>query len=256
MNIGLEHIAFGTLVRAGVTGLIGIPLVWLLANIVTRPLKGHASQHVRVLVRKLILYVGLLIIFVSILHELGFQLSALLGAAGIAGIAIGFAAQTSIANFISGIFLLIEHPFVIGDVIEYEDVIGKVESIDLLAVDVRTSDNKLVRIPNEALIKNKFKNRTYFTMRRIQFLVQTDNLHAHKVMAYIEDILGSNAAHFMTQPPFTVEVYQLHGPVVTIRVNVWIKVETADKAVQYFMNKLREFATKESFMIGVSFNDI
>ena len=67
-------------------------------------------------------------------------MSVLLGAAGVLTVAAGFAAQTSAANVISGLFLLGEHPFSIGDVIRFDKVLGTVVAVDLLSVKVCTLD--------------------------------------------------------------------------------------------------------------------
>ena len=110
---------------------------------------------------------------------MGFKLTALLGAAGIAGIAIGFASQTSVSNIISGLFLISEKPFEVGDLIKVDDTKGNVLSIDLLSVKLRTLDNQLVRIPNESLIKNQVTNITRFPIRRFDINVG---------VAYKEDV--------------------------------------------------------------------
>src|SRR5690348_9854768 len=98
MTFNWEYIEISMLIRSAFIALIGFPLLWIITNFATKPLKDHASPHVRMLVGKLIFYGGFIIIIVSLLHEFGFQLSALLGAAGIIGIAVGFAARTSMAN--------------------------------------------------------------------------------------------------------------------------------------------------------------
>jgi small-conductance mechanosensitive channel len=90
----------------------------------------------------------------------------LLGAAGIATVAIGFASQTSASNLISGLFLISERPFVIGEVIRVADTTGEVISIDLLSVKLRTFDNLFVRVPNESLIKAQITNLSRFPIRR------------------------------------------------------------------------------------------
>jgi small-conductance mechanosensitive channel len=59
-----------------------------------------------------------------------------------------------------------ERPFVVGDWINVDDVVGVVVSIDLLAVRIRLFDNSLVRIPNENIIKNRVTNLTHFPIRR------------------------------------------------------------------------------------------
>lgn len=104
---------------------------------------------------------------VAALHELGFNLSVLLGAAGILTVAIGFASQTSASNFISGLFLIAERPFGVGDSIRIEGITGDVLSIDLLSIKVRTWDNLFVRIPNETVIKSVVTTFSRFPLRRV-----------------------------------------------------------------------------------------
>jgi small-conductance mechanosensitive channel len=94
------------------------------------------------------------------------KLTAIFGAAGIAGIAIGFAAQTSISNIISGFFLLSEQAFKVGDYISVGDDSGTVDSVDMLCVRIHTPDNQFIRIPNESIIKTNLKNNSYFAKRR------------------------------------------------------------------------------------------
>jgi small-conductance mechanosensitive channel len=86
------------------------------------------------LAKRLSFYVIVSLVVVSVLGQLGFNLSVLLGAAGILTVAIGFAAQTTASNLINGLFLMAEKPFVVGDWIKVDDVYGVVLSIDLLAV--------------------------------------------------------------------------------------------------------------------------
>ena len=85
---------------------------------------------------------------------------------GVAGIAIGFAAQTSLFNIISGFFLIGERPFELGDVIEIDGISGTVDTLGLLSLTLRTFDNRSVRIPNETLVKSKVVNVTRHPIRR------------------------------------------------------------------------------------------
>ncbi|GAB1456965.1 hypothetical protein MASR2M48_22730 [Spirochaetota bacterium] len=120
------------------------------------------------LVVKLAQYLGFAFIAINALDAANVNLSALLGAAGIAGVAIGFAAQTSVSNFISGFFIVSEKTFVLGDVISIDGTSGLVYSIDAMSVKLRTFDNQLIRIPNETLIKANVSNITRFPVRRRQ----------------------------------------------------------------------------------------
>ena len=143
-----------SVVRVATVLVIGVPLLILLSWLASRMTKKRFAAHTGMLVRKGVFYFGTIIIILTALHQMGFQLAALLGAAGIAGIALGFAAQTSVSNVISGIFLIGERPFAVGDLIKVEDTTGFVTTIDLMSVKVRTFDNKFIRLPNEMLIKS------------------------------------------------------------------------------------------------------
>lgn len=139
----------------------------LLARLVKRRLVSGLRGQERLLASRIL---GGLILGLSVtwaLSELGLSLSVVLGAAGVLTIAVGFAAQTAISNLISGLFLIIERPFRIGDVIEIGSTVGEVVVIDLMSTKLRTFDNLLVRIPNEVLLKAEVKNLTHFPIRRI-----------------------------------------------------------------------------------------
>lgn len=148
--------------------LIGGYFIARLLTASTLKLVGkHLSKQQQVLARRILFY-GLIVVFVvSALHELGFKLSVLLGAAGILSVAIGFASQTSASNLISGLFLLAERAFVVGDVIRVGGMTGEVLAIDLLSTKLRTFDNLYVRIPNETMLKSEVTTLTRFPIRRL-----------------------------------------------------------------------------------------
>ena len=137
------------------------------------------SAHGQLILRRCVFYGIFGLLAVSALKELGFDLSIVLGAAGILTVALGFASQTSASNLISGLFLMIERPFSIGDIIRVGDTTGEVISIDLLSVKLRTFDNLFVRIPNETMIKSELTTLTRFPIRRIDLQLG---------IAYKEDI--------------------------------------------------------------------
>ncbi len=150
--------------------LVGLALGRLAGNGLARLFAEDDAQRAMIL-RRGALY-GIAGLFTaSALMELGFDLSVLLGAAGILTVAIGFASQTSASNVISGLFLLGERPFAVGDVIRVNGTTGEVLSVDLLSVKLRTFDNLFVRIPNETMIKSEVTNLRRFPIRRIDLQV-------------------------------------------------------------------------------------
>lgn len=148
---------------------------WLLARLATRLFRGTAgiklgAHHLAIYSRGIFYAIFAIFSFAAI-QQLGFDISVLLGAAGILTVAIGFASQTSASNLISGLFLLGEKPFEVGDVLRVDGETGEVVSIDLLSVKLRTFDNLFVRLPNETLIKNKVVNLTKFPIRRVDLVI-------------------------------------------------------------------------------------
>lgn len=90
---------------------------------------------------------------------------------GIAGVALGFAAQTSVSNFISGLFVLGERTMKIGDYISVGGVSGTVDSIGLISIKIHNTENQLIRIPNSTIINTNFQNNNFYGERRMNFCV-------------------------------------------------------------------------------------
>lgn len=166
-------------VRATIIVVVGLILARLVRRYLGRIAERFADAHQAFVVRQVAYFTILAIVAVSVMRELGFDLSVLLGAAGILTVAVGFASQTSASNLISGLFLMSERPFGPGDAIKLGETVGEVLSIDLLSVKLRTFDNLFVRIPNETLIKSEVTNLTRFPIRRIDIKLG---------VAYKEDI--------------------------------------------------------------------
>jgi small-conductance mechanosensitive channel len=175
--ITLDRIS--TFINIAILIFIGIPLCFFLSKWIRKYVTKKISAQQGMIFSKVILYSGITIIIMSVLYNLNFKLAPLLGAAGIVGIAIGFASQTSVSNIISGLFLMAEKPFEVDDIITISDTTGIILSIDLLSIKLRTFDNKFVRIPNETIIKSEVINVTRFPVRRIDLQIG---------VAYKEDI--------------------------------------------------------------------
>ncbi len=174
-----------TVVRAAIFIGVGMILARIAATLAQKAAGTHLEAQGAMLTRRVVYYLVLGLFLVSALHELGFSLGVLLGAAGVLSVALGFASQTSASNLISGLFLLGERPFSVGDVIRIGNTTGEVLSIDLLSVKLRTFDNLFIRIPNESMIKSEVTTLTRFPIRRYDVLVG---------IAYKEDIAKAREA--------------------------------------------------------------
>jgi small-conductance mechanosensitive channel len=164
---GLQHALSGAVVL-----IVGLLLARWGSRLTGRLAARRGSAQYSLIMRRLTYYVVLGVTLVVALAEFGLELSILLGAAGILTVAFGFASQTSASNLISGLFLLGEQPFVVGDVIRVGQTTGSVLSIDALSVKLRTFDNLLVRIPNETLLKSEITNVSHFPIRRLDIALR------------------------------------------------------------------------------------
>jgi len=105
---------------------------------------------IRRLVSATIYLIGLMLVILQVpqLHSLA---TAMLAGAGIAGLAIGYAAKDSLSNFTSGIFIAVFQPFRVGDFVDFRQDYGQVEDLTLRHTVIRTSDNRRIIVPNSIM---------------------------------------------------------------------------------------------------------
>ena len=201
----VEAEGFAPLVRAGALVVLGLPAAWAVARWIRGYVARVSNPQKGLITGKLVLWPLIIIIMVSVLGELGFSLTPLLGAAGILGIAVGFASQTSVSNIISGFFLLAEEPFKVGDIIDVDGIKGQVLTIDTLSVKMRTFDNKMVRIPNETLVKSRFTNVSRFPVRRVDIPVGVAYREdLDRVRAVLLEVADANPRVLMEPEPMVI----------------------------------------------------
>ena len=107
--------------------------------------------------------------------EISSLLYSALTAAGVLSVMIGFAVKDVAANLISGIFILIDQPFVVGDVINIKDYSGTVNKISLRSTEIITFDGPVVTIPNSTMAVEPTTNYTLSEHRRVLFTVSVLN---------------------------------------------------------------------------------
>jgi len=154
-------------VRALAVLVIGLAAVNLVARIVHARMRRTTRAHFALVARRIVDAVGSFVVIVIAARMFGVNLTGLFATAGVATIAVGFAAQNSLSNLIAGVFLLVDRPFEVGDTVEMEGRLGVVAEISLLSTLVRTFDNLLVRWPNEVVMKSTILNYTRHPVRRI-----------------------------------------------------------------------------------------
>jgi small-conductance mechanosensitive channel len=202
--------------------MFAIIIIFNIIQLVTgKILKNRLSPQRTFIVKKTIQYTGFVMAALFVFRSMGFDTPAVLGAAGVIGIGVGFAAQTSLSNFISGFFLLSEKPFQVGDVINVDGIIGVVLSVDLLSVKLRTFDNLFIRVPNETLIKSNVTTLTRFPIRRLDLSFNVSyQADLERVREVLLDIAAKNPYVLDNPLPiFRVDAFDRAGPQVVF--NVW-----------------------------------
>jgi len=176
-DIGLE-LSIANPLGSAITFVVAFFVLYLAGKAIVLPLVSRMlkrrglDEHARTPIRKA---TSILVVFASIAVAFGMAgygsfLTSLATIAAAATLAIGFALQDVIANFVAGVFIYTDKPFRIGDWIEWDGNSGVVEDISLRVTRVRTFDNELLTVPNSNLTDGVIKNPVAKEQLRLQFL--------------------------------------------------------------------------------------
>jgi small conductance mechanosensitive channel len=207
------------LVFVVISNMVGKALQKVLAR--TRQASRLLSDFMVVTVRRLILAIG----FIVGLAAMEVNVGPLLAVIGAAGFVIAFALQNSLGNFASGILILVFRPFDVGDMIEVSGILGTVQSMNLLSIQIRTPDNKLVIIANNQVWGDAITNVTGSKTRRVDLVFgiayEDDIEHAQRVM---EDVVGNHEL-VLKRPETIIRVHELGDSSVNFVCRPWVKTE-------------------------------
>ncbi len=206
MDITLDIIPWNIVVNY-IVKAIALIMVWLVAKVLLRYKKqwlersGRALRAIRInerkipLINEIIDYIIVVAGIIMALNILGITtpLYSALTAAGISGIIVGLAAKDVAANFISGVILLFDHTFVVGDAIEVQgyDLAGTVTDISLRVTTIVSWDGLEIAIPNSMLTTNPVTNYSTAPQRRVLFnvplAIDSDVSRAQEVIREVVD---------------------------------------------------------------------
>lgn len=215
---------------AVILAFAGFLIARVVSNGFIRTIGSRFNPHQRLVWRRGIFYFIFILFLITSLREAGFKLSVFLGAAGILTVALGFASQTSASNLISGLFLIGEGSFEVGDLIQVtlirgHVIEGEVTSIDLLSVKLRTLDNIFIRLPNELLIRTPVQNLSRYPIRRIPItLAITFQEDVKKVRQVLLD-LAEEFPLVMDEPKPLVTVTAFRESTIELLFTVWTRRE-------------------------------
>jgi small-conductance mechanosensitive channel len=155
LSLGETSVTIGQLVVALLTVAIALFLAsWLIRQLTKRLLEGDKDANLVQLIKKVLWAAVLAILFFTALGMLGVPLGAFAFISGAIAIGIGFGAQNIINNFISGWILMGERPIRIGDLLELNGTLGRVEAINTRSTRIKRVDGVRIVIPNSHLLEN------------------------------------------------------------------------------------------------------
>jgi small conductance mechanosensitive channel len=159
------------------------------------------------------------------LSQLGISLGPLLAGLGVAGFIIGFALQDTLANFASGMMILLYKPYDVGDLVDVGGVFGKVNKMSLVSTTVLTLDNQTLVVPNKKIWGDVIKNVTAQDVRRVDMVFgisySDDIPKAEKVLAAILQ----EHDQILDEPAPVVHLHELGDSSVNFVVRPWAKVD-------------------------------
>ncbi|MET1124496.1 MAG: mechanosensitive ion channel family protein [Archaeoglobaceae archaeon] len=215
-DVTLGDVLFAALVIA-VAALVGKAI----AVNLRRTLADRISRDQLELLAKLVQYAIVVVAVVAVLPVLGVNLTGLLVAGGIAGIVLGFASQSVVANLVSGLFLLWEKPIKIGDQVNVDGVMGFVEDVRIMSTIIRTYDGLYVRIPNEKIFTSNITNYVANVARRFEYIVSISYKDdAEKAVEVINRVIDEHPFALKIPEP-QVFVDNLGDSGVNIVVRIW-----------------------------------
>ena len=170
-------------------------------------------------------YLVLVFVLIAVLGMVGIQTASMIAVLGAAGLAVGFALQGTLANFASGVMLLVFRPFQKGDFIEAAGVAGAVDSVGIFTTALNTPDNVRVVMPNSTVWGQTIKNYATNPTRRIDLVMSIS--YGDDIGLAIDTITRvlKNDARVLDEPAPTVATAELADSSVNIVVRPWCKRE-------------------------------
>jgi small-conductance mechanosensitive channel len=227
--MNLNRVVFGEVTILDLSVAIGVLIG---AVIIAKALQIYLRRSLRErlrrdhveLISKVFYYAIVTVAVLFVLSAIGVDPSGLLVAGGIAGIVLGFASQSIVANLVSGLFLLFERPVKIGEQVSLGGVSGFVEDINILSTTIRQYDGLYVRMPNQTVFTSNITNLVSHVARRFEYLVgirySDDADQAIRIMNRVID----DESFALKEPEPQIFVDSLGDNSVNIVVRVWAPV--------------------------------
>ncbi len=185
--------------------------------------------------------VAMVFIGAMVLGQLGVNVTALVAGLSIAGIAVGFAARDSLENFISGVTILVDEPFKVGDYIQVEGEYGQVSEITLRSTRIRTVRNEIMVLPNTQMITQPVVNHTKQNTLRVDIPFGIAYEEFPDEARAVVLALPADDDRILTRPEPTVVVTEMAGSSVNMVLRMYLRDPSEELPVRWaYTEKVRE----------------
>ncbi len=212
-----------------IAGLAG----WLLSFLINLGLKHGdlSSTLLRHFLRRLIVRMGVLVGLLVGLAEIGVNMTPILAGLGAAGFVLAFALQNTIGNFASGLLILVQRPFDLGDEVDAGGVSGVVERVTLFSTHMSTAENRKVIVPNNKIWEDVIMNSTSAETRRLVIEVEVDAT-AHSIDEAEAKLIEVMRAHpdVLNDPAPELRLSSVSAESLTFLCWPWVPTAKKDKA--------------------------
>lgn len=244
-----------------IVNFIIIAVLFKLTDVFTSKIKNKFSKNENALpisqiipiLEKIIKTIIVFVIVASFLQSQGYSLTSLIAGFGITGLAVGFAAQQTIASMFGTLGILTDKVYKTGDYIKIENNEGVVENINLRSTKIRTLENHLVTIPNDKMANSVVTNVTLATKRRIDLTFgvtyDTSDEKLNRAIEIIKDIVSSRED---MHNDYNVFVETLDSSSINIRLLGYAKTRSFDVFAQ-IRSKIYLEAIKRFRAEGIDF---
>ncbi len=161
-------------------------------------------------------------VIIAAVDQLGVKTTSFLAILGAAGLAVGLALQGSLANFSSGVMLIMFRPFKVGDYVDAGGVSGVVKAIRFFKTVMRTPDNREITVPNAQIFESPITNYSARSTRRVDMVVgisYDDDIG--KAFQVIQAVLDKDD-RVLKDPATTLMVLDLADSSVNLAVRPWV----------------------------------
>ena len=224
---------FINFIAAAIIFFLGRWVAIQLKTLITSVMERKGIDNMLITFTSNVAYIAMIVfVIITALGQLGIQTTSFIAIIGAAGLAIALSLQSSLANFASGVMIILFRPFKTGDFIEAGGVSGVVEGIQIFSTQMKTGDNKSIIVPNASITGGNITNYSAKEERRVDMIFGIGYDDDLKMAKDVLQELVDKDERILKDPAPVIAVSELGDSSVNLICRPWVK--TADYWAVYW----------------------